>query len=115
MGRDFRIERPPAPDGAGGRDLIAPLCQGALETTSAIGDHAPVDDLRELALEASQGLGGGLVLAELARVVIPSRPGCMSWTLAARCRALFSERLPLRARRWRVSSSLETATGAVPV
>jgi hypothetical protein len=50
-------------------DLIAPVCQGGLETTSAIGDHAPVDDLRELALEASQGLGGGLVLGEETDVV----------------------------------------------
>src|SRR6266542_4575117 len=45
------------------------LCEAA----GVIGDHVPIDDLRELSLEAPEGFAGALVLGELAAVVIPPR------------------------------------------
>src|SRR5215212_9935099 len=60
-----------AGSGMARRDLIAPLCQfeggGCLE--GVVGSQVAVDDLGELALEAAQGFGGGLMLGLLALVV----------------------------------------------
>ena len=39
----------------------------------AIDDQTAIDDLRELTLEAPKSLAGGLVLSELALVVVPPR------------------------------------------
>jgi hypothetical protein len=41
------------------------------ETLCTIGDEMTIDDLRQLALEAAQRFARGLVLGELALVVVP--------------------------------------------
>src|SRR5450756_2021536 len=66
-GGDSHLERPSAGVGRAGRDLIAPLCQ---EATDLVGDEMAIDDLRELALQAAERLARGLVLGELASVVV---------------------------------------------
>lgn len=43
------------------------------EPGGVIGDQVPVDDLRELSLEAPERFAGGLALGELAAVMIPPR------------------------------------------
>ena len=80
-----------------------------------ISDELAIDDLGELAFQAPERLARRLVLGELALVMVRPGPGCIVWTRAARWSALLSERLPLRDRRWRVTSPLETSIGAVPV
>ena len=41
--------------------------------------------------------------------------GWRIWTMAIRCRAWLSLRLPARERRWRTTSPLEASIGAVPL
>ena len=47
------------------------MSRGESETMAAIGDELAIDDLRQLTLEAAQRFARGLVLGELAIVVVP--------------------------------------------
>jgi len=64
------------------------------EASGVIGDHVPVDDLRELSLEAPEGFGAGLALGELAAVVIPPRSGMHDLNASGKVKGVVERAVP---------------------